>query len=121
MKVVYVAGPYRDPRGEWYVLQNIREAEAVALELWRAGYAVVCPHKNTALLGGACGGSEEVWLKGDLEIMRRCDFVVCTARWQESEGAKAEVKQALLWDMAVYVWRDGRIGLLADLAEEAAS
>jgi hypothetical protein len=91
MKLVYVAGPYRAPT-EWQLVQNIRRAEALALEVWQLGLACICPHKNTALLGGAADDS--LWLEGDLEMMRRCDAVICTDDWQRSAGARNEVAEA---------------------------
>jgi hypothetical protein len=91
MKLVYLAGPYRAAT-EWQLVQNIRRAEALALEVWKLGAACICPHKNTALLGGAC--DDTVWLEGDLEMLRRCDAVVCTSDWQRSEGARNEVGEA---------------------------
>ena len=36
-----VVGPYRDPRGPWDIVQNIRAAEAVSLNLWQAA---LTPH-----------------------------------------------------------------------------
>ncbi|MBX3405250.1 MAG: DUF4406 domain-containing protein [Phycisphaeraceae bacterium] len=91
MKVVFITGPYRD-KSEWQVELNIRAAEALALEVWKLGAAAHCPHKNTSRFGGA--QPDKVWLDGDLEIMRRCDAVVCTADWRRSEGATAEVATA---------------------------
>jgi hypothetical protein len=91
MKVVYIAGPYRGS-GEYQVLQNIREAEELALRVWRTGAACICPQKNTAFFGGAA--PDEVWLKGDQEIVRRCDAVVCTKGWTASIGATGEVELA---------------------------
>jgi hypothetical protein len=91
MKLIYVAGPYR-ASGEWALVQNIRRAEALALEVWKLGAACICPHKNTALFGGSC--EDSVWLEGDLEMLRRCDAVVCTDDWQRSEGARNEVAEA---------------------------
>ncbi|MBL0870335.1 MAG: DUF1937 family protein [Phycisphaerales bacterium] len=91
MKVIYVAGPYRSSH-EWGVTNNIRQAELAALELWKMGYAVICPHKNTAYFGGAAPDS--VWLEGDLEILRRCDAVYCLPSWRESSGARGEVDEA---------------------------
>jgi hypothetical protein len=91
MKVVYIAGPYRAP-SEYEVVQNIRRAEALALEVWRAGAAAICPHMNTALWGGAADDS--VWLRGDLEILRRCDAMVCAPNWRQSKGACGEVALA---------------------------
>ncbi len=91
MKVVFVAGPYR-ALNEWEVIQNIRCAEALALELWKMGLAVICPHKNTELFGGAA--PDKVWLDGALEMVKRCDAIVCTINWERSEGARGEVELA---------------------------
>lgn len=91
MKLVFVAGPYRAD-GEWEIEQNVRRAEALALHLWRLGLAVICPHKNTALYGGAL--PDEVWLDGALEMVSRSDAVVCTEKWETSVGARGEVQMA---------------------------
>lgn len=76
MKVIYVAGKYK-ANIEWGLVENIRHAERIALELWRQGWAVICPHKNTAHFGGSLRGynTEREWLDGDLEILRRCDAI----------------------------------------------
>jgi hypothetical protein len=73
-------------------LQNIRKAEAVALQVWRKGVACICPHKNTAFFGGAADDS--IWLEGDLEIIRRCDALVCVEGWQTSKGSLNEIAAA---------------------------
>jgi hypothetical protein len=99
MKLVYVAGPYR-AASEWLVTKNIRAAEAVALEVWGAGAACICPHKNTAYFGGA--QDDAVWLTGDHEILRRCDAVICVDGWQESIGASAEIEIAKHIGMPVF-------------------
>lgn len=91
LPLVYVAGPYRSDT-EWGVIQNIRNAEFWALELWTLGIPAICPHKNTAGFGGAC--DDTVWLAGDLEMMRRCDAVYAIPGWEDSAGATAEVIEA---------------------------
>lgn len=91
MKLVYIAGPYRAPT-EYGVLLNIQRAERLALKVWMAGAACICPHKNTAFFGGAA--HDNVWLDGDKEMVRRCDAVVCTDAWQSSVGASGEVQLA---------------------------
>jgi hypothetical protein len=98
MQVAYIAGPYRatTPRG---IVENIRAAESVALKWWRLGYAVICPHTNTALFDGAAPDS--VWLNGDLEILRRCDVVVMVPGWERSEGATEERRVAMSLGMEV--------------------
>jgi hypothetical protein len=87
MILLYVAGKFRGPTA-WDVELNIRNAEAVALELWRAGAAVICPHANTRFFDGAA--PDEVFLNGDLEIVSRCDGIVMVPGWQASQGARAE-------------------------------
>jgi hypothetical protein len=103
VKLAYVAGPYRAAT-EWGVLSNIRDAESVAIELWKLGLAVICPHKNTALLGGIV--PDDVWLTGDLVMMERCDLVVMTPRWECSAGARAEKLRAEQCGLPVFFWPD---------------
>lgn len=88
----YVAGAYRDTRGAWFIRENIRAAEAVALSLWQRGIPALCPHKNTALFDGAA--PDEVWLAGDLVMLARCDAVVLVPGWRKSAGTRAEVEFA---------------------------
>ena len=91
MKLIFVIGPYRATT-EWGVHENIAKAEAVALQLWRLGFSVICPHKNTAWFGGAC--PDEVWLEGDKEQLRRCDAAFCVEGSENSRGAQGEIALA---------------------------
>jgi len=99
MQVAYICGPYRAPTIHQTVL-NIRRAEEAALALWRMGYAVICPHKNSSLLDGACDDS--VWLEGDLELLRRSDLIVTLPGWEQSEGSRREVVEARKLGIPVY-------------------
>ena len=99
MKLIYVAGPFRGTNN-WEIEQNIRRAETLALEVWRAGYACICPHTNTRFYQGAA--DDKVWLEGDIEIMLRCDAVLLTPDWRRSSGARAEVDVADGQDMPVF-------------------
>lgn len=103
--VAYVSGPYRDTRGVYYVEQNIREAEAVAVELWRIGYAVICPHTNTKHMDGFCPDSADVFIRGDLEIVRRVDVCIMMPLWHKSVGARNEMNSAYYADVLVLNWR----------------
>ena len=91
MKLAYIAGPYRAGHGRT-VRENIRSAEIVALKYWKLGYAVICPHLNTAFFDGEA--EDSIWLEGDLEILRRCDVIVLMKNWHESSGAKEERRLA---------------------------
>ena len=91
MKVVYVAGPFRGVN-HWEIAENIRNAERLALQVWRLGAAAICPHANTAHFQNAA--PDEVWLAGDLAILQRCDALIATDDWYRSVGAIAELKYA---------------------------
>lgn len=79
---------------------NIRRAEALALDVWRLGYAALSPHCNTRFFQGAA--PDEVWLNGDIEIMLRCDAVLTVPNWENSVGAKEEVAIAKLEAIPVF-------------------
>ncbi len=87
MRIAYIAGPYRaaTPHG---ILQNVRAAEAVAIKYWQKGYAVICPHKNSALFDGLL--PDEIWLSGYLAILAKCDVCIMMTGWENSEGARQE-------------------------------
>ena len=92
MEIAYIAGPYRAAT-VYGIKENIRRAEAVALKWWKKGYAVICPHANTALFDGEL--PDEAFLDGTLEMLRRSDVVVLMQGWQKSRGAVAEHAEAL--------------------------
>jgi hypothetical protein len=107
VKLAYVSGPYRSPKGwqdHYGVLRNIQRAEQVAVELWRRGFAVICPHKNTAFLDGVA--PVDAWLQGDLVMVERCDLVVMVPGWETSEGANIEREHALRRGIPVCEWPD---------------
>jgi hypothetical protein len=79
---------------------NIRRAEGLALEAWRLGYAVICPHANTRFFQGAA--PDKIWLEGDLEILRRCDGILMTSDWERSQGARAEEDAARYASIPVF-------------------
>lgn len=104
MKVIYIAGKYRGPNA-WAVEQNIRAAEDVAAKVWAMGHVALCPHANSRHMEGVA--SDEHFLSGTLELLRRCDAVVLVPNWRDSEGARAEASEAVrLGIPIVYAWDD---------------
>lgn len=91
MKLVYVAGPYR-AKSLHQVKRNIRAAEVRAEDVVRAGHYPVVPHLCTAYLDGLA--SDEHFLAGTLEAMRRCDEVWLTEGWEASHGTRLEIAEA---------------------------
>jgi Domain of unknown function (DUF4406) len=87
VKVVYIAGPFRG-NSAWDIECNVRRAETLALEVWRLGAAALCPHTNTRFFQNAA--PDDVWLKGDLAMLDKCDAIIMTEDWERSSGARAE-------------------------------
>lgn len=89
--IIYVAGPYTPLNGRT-LSDNIEAAKATAKELWSNGFAVICPHMNTAYFTGI---PDDLFYLGDMEILERCDAVLMLDGWEESFGAKMERLDAL--------------------------
>jgi hypothetical protein len=96
VKLVYVAGPFRamsnyvpGHQDMFAVQENIMAAMKLGLEVARMrGAFPVIPHANTMFFTGAA--PDNVWLEGDLEMLRRCDAVVFTEDYMRSSGAREE-------------------------------
>ena len=111
MKLIYVAGKYLGD-SDWETYLNIHLARLAAHKLWHEGWAVICPHSNTAFFGGANehekdnpngdwrrwkddqNGDWGRWIDGDLEMVRRCDAIYMLSNWIDSKGAKLELEEA---------------------------
>ena len=98
MKVAYIAGPYRGKSKIKIInyLQrqiNIHRAAEVAKAAWLWGWAVICPHKNSGNFDSL--NNDLMFLNGDIDILRRCDTLILVPGWQQSKGAREEVKTAL--------------------------
>jgi len=102
MPVVYVAGPYRAPTREGVEL-NIQAAKSVAARAAQKGYAVLCPHMNTAHMDLIVPVmTDAYWLTATKELMRRCDLVVLVPGYSESEGTRAEIEEAKRLGMDIF-------------------
>ena len=96
--VIYVAGPYRAV--DWQLIDmNIEIARAQAIKLWQQGWAVICPHLNTAHFDGYCEG--HVWLEGYLEILKLCAAIYMLPGWGKSDGARTELAKAVVWNKQI--------------------
>lgn len=113
-KLIYIAGPYRSS-SEYGVLRNIQRAQEAAAEVWKLGLYALCPHANSAFFGGIT--SDEQFLDGGLEMLRRCDAVylvpIDAVRYNRSKGTLAEVAEAERLDIPIFnslgdlaTWRD---------------
>ena len=110
--VIYIAAPYRSDTIDG-IYRNIQRAREAARHYWQKGYAVVCPHLNSALMDGSC--PDEVFLEGSMELMRRSDIVVFLDRWYVSSGCCQEHDEANRRRMSIAYEIDG---VLPDLEEK---
>lgn len=92
MKVIYIAGPFK-AENSWQVEQNVRRAEEIALEVWRLGAVAVCPHTNTRFFLGTLP-DVAVYVKGYIELVKRCDAVLTVSGYEWSHGAGLELDAA---------------------------
>jgi hypothetical protein len=118
VKLIYVAGPFRSRNvngksNAWGVQTNVMNAMKLALEVWKLGHAALCPHANTMFFQDADGCADEVWLDGDIEMLRRCDAMIVTSDWQRSSGARKEVSVADSLHIPVFETLDSLKGWLA--------
>lgn len=99
IRVVYIAGPFRDHTA-WKVEQHVRLAEDLSYAVAQLGAMPLCPHTNTRYSHGTL--TEQFWLDGTLELLSRCDAVIVTGDWKQSEGARAEVIAARQLSIPVF-------------------
>ncbi len=105
MKVCYLAGPYRgtskNPIVNYLQRQaNIHRAEKSARKLWADGWAVICPHCNSANFDNSAPC--QYFLDGYLEVVKRVDRVIILPGWIGSSGTRKEISTALDNKIPVY-------------------
>lgn len=103
--IVYTAGKYSG-KNDTETSENIQKARSVAIELWERGYAVFCPHLNTAHFEIDCKATYEDYMDGDLQILCHCDAIVMLRGWEKSQGAIREYQEALHQGIQVYIYPD---------------
>jgi nucleoside 2-deoxyribosyltransferase len=91
MKVVYIAGPFR-AASAWGIEQNVRHAEELAFDVAHMGAMPLCPHTNSRFFHGLL--TDEFWIEGTLELLRRCDAVLVVPAYEGSRGTASEIQEA---------------------------
>jgi hypothetical protein len=102
-KIAYLAGPYT-ANNEYLVNKNVLFAASIAIKLWYYGFITICPHKNSENFLGGYNLTNDILLKGDIEILKRCDFVVVLPGWRNSKGTQMEIEAAKELNIPIYYW-----------------
>ena len=91
LPLIYIAGPFRGPT-PYDVHRNVCAAESWGLTVARLGGYPVIPHTMTQHFDKQL--TDEFWLEGTMEMLRRCDAVILMDSWRRSTGAQAEATEA---------------------------
>lgn len=75
-------------------MHHYLNARRASHELWEAEVLHYCPHTNSPSIGSSDVGYES-WMAMDLEVLRRCDFIVMAGNWNESPGCRRELAMAM--------------------------
>ena len=102
--LIYTAGPYSASAGVGTVQENIQRATDISAQLWDMGYAVICPHMNSANLETITSLSNKDFVDRDLEMVQVCDGIVMMPYWEQSLGAVRELQHARDNDLEVWFW-----------------
>lgn len=89
MKLIFLAAPFRAAT-DWERWCNVHRAETTALQVWRLGACAICPQANSAHFHGE--GPDELYLRGYLALLARCDAVLIAG--PRSPGVVAEIEEA---------------------------
>lgn len=99
MKVIYVAGKYRAEHA-YQIWRNVEVAREMSIKVWEMGHVAMSPHLNSMLFDGCA--SEQAFVDGTLELMRRCDAVLVCPGWQNSSGTRGEIAEAKRLGLPVF-------------------
>lgn len=99
LPLIYIAAPFRGPT-PWHVRKNVEHARDLGLAVAQAGAYPVIPHTMTADFDKQL--TDEFWLDGTMELLRRCDAIFLSSRWKLSRGAIAERAEAIDRDLPVF-------------------
>lgn len=103
MKIVFIAGPYFGDGTYEQRERNIQEAEEYAIALANRGIAFFCYATHTRHFEVKANAPEPFYKALDAELLKRaCDAVLATPRWQESSGARNDVRLGREREMPIF-------------------
>lgn len=85
-------------------------ALAASAQLWESEVLHYCPHRNNPEVG-TTDVPYESWIAMDLEVLRRCNYIVMAGTWNESPGCRRELAFAMKLGMPVVYTVEAAIAL----------
>lgn len=99
LPLIYIAGKFRGPT-PLDVRRNVEAARDVGYCVALHGGYPVIPHTMTADFDKLL--TDDFWLAGTMEMLRRCDAVMMVGGWPASVGATAERDEAVRLALPVF-------------------
>jgi len=106
LPLIYIAGPFRGPT-PYDVRRNVERARDAGLWVARQGGYPVIPHTMTSDFDKQL--TDEFWLDGTMELLRRCDAICMMENWAKSVGAQAERREAVRLELPVLYVDDNMV------------
>ena len=114
LPLIYIAGPFRGPT-PLAVRRNVEAARDLGLRVAEAGGYPVIPHTMTSEFDKLL--TDEFWLQGTMELLRRCDAAMFSSRWEQSSGTRAEHTEALRLGLPIFMEHIGDLGGIKPLRD----
>jgi len=92
MHLIYIAAPYR-AKTTYQISNNIHEASLMAQYYWLQGFAVICPHLNTAHFDGLM--PDATFLAATMLMLSKCSHIALHPNWSFSTGCMEEYLYAM--------------------------
>ena len=99
MHLLYIAAPYRATTIN-KLQHNIYEASKMAQYYWHQGFAVICPHMNSANFDGLI--SDKVFLSATMLMLSKCSHIAIHPTWTESSGSIEEYEYAIKHELTIH-------------------
>ncbi len=117
----YVAGPYRDGRGAWFVARNIQNANDIGADVAELGAMPVIPHNMWAFWDGSF--PDKTFLAWALNELSTCHCMVVLPESGESAGTLGEIDFAhkQIPPIPVYYWPGDRDDIAAFIERHPAN
>jgi len=99
LNLLYIASPYR-AKTIIKLQHNIHEASKMAQYYWHQGFAVICPHLNSANFDGLI--LDKQFLAGTMLMLSKCSHIAIHPIWTESSGSIEEYEYAIANKLTIH-------------------
>ena len=118
MKLIYIGAPYR-ATSTAQQQHNIAQAKILAQYHWIKGYAVICPHLNSANFDGLVEDAQ--FLNAYKKILLKCSEAIFHPDWKTSQGCISEMNLCSLTNIPFEVLTEKKFKSIKRFVEKELS